>query len=119
VKGNTMATNPIIVAAKDLRQKQTEAEKRLWFKLREKQLAGAKFRRQEPIGKFIVDFVSYEHNLVIEIDGSPHNKPEKQEDDRQRTLWLKSQGFIVSRFWNFAILNHLEKVMKKIEDYIG
>jgi very-short-patch-repair endonuclease len=110
-----VGNNPIADAAKELRKSQTEAEKRLWFKLREKQLCGAKFRRQEPIGKYIVDFVSFENKLVIEIDGSPYKKTEIKRNDRLRTLWLQSEGFKVLRFWNGEILNNLEVVIKRIK----
>ena len=110
-----MRNNPIADAAKELRKSQTEAEKRLWFKLREKQLCGVKFRRQEPIGNYIVDFVSFENKLVIEVDGSPHKKTETKRNDRQKTLWLQSEGFKVLRFWNGDILNNLEGVIKMIK----
>jgi very-short-patch-repair endonuclease len=109
-----MGNNPIADAAKELRKSQTEAEKRLWFKLREKQLCGVKIRRQEPIGNYIVDFVSFENKLVIEVDGSPHKKTETKRNDRQKTLWLQSEGFKVLRFWNGDILNNLEGVIKMI-----
>jgi 5-methyltetrahydrofolate--homocysteine methyltransferase len=96
--------------------KQTEAEKRLWFKLRDKQLYGIKFRRQEPVGKYIVDFVCFEKKLIIEIDGNPHKETEVKTNDNQRTIWLKEQGFRVLRFWNGDITNNLESVLKKINN---
>ena len=108
------ADNLIYGAAKELRQRQTEAEKRLWFKLRDKRICGVKFRRQEPIGSFIVDFVNYDKKLVIEIDGSPHNETEVKLNDNQRTLWLQSEGFKVLRFWNAEIMDNLNKVVEKI-----
>jgi 5-methyltetrahydrofolate--homocysteine methyltransferase len=85
-----LGNNLISEAAKELRQRQTEAEKILWFKLRDKQLNKVKFRRQEPVGNYIVDFVNYENKLIIEIDGSPHKKTTVKTNDIQRTLWLKS-----------------------------
>jgi very-short-patch-repair endonuclease len=106
-------------AAKELRKKQTEAEKRLWFKLRDQQMQGIKFRRQEPIGNYIVDFVNFENKLVVEIDGSPHNKAEIKQNDRRRTLWLQSEGFKVLRFWNSDILDHVEKVLEEIKDKLN
>jgi 5-methyltetrahydrofolate--homocysteine methyltransferase len=109
-----MADNPITEAAKELRRRQTEAEKRLWFKLRDNQVCGLKFRRQETIGNYIVDFVNFENKLVIEIDGSPHQKIETKRNDRQRTEWLKSEGFRVVRFWNSTVTNNLDGVVKKI-----
>ena len=108
--------NLIAEAAKELRQRQTEAEKRLWFKLRDKQLCGAKFRRQEPVGNYIIDFVCFEKKLVLEIDGNPHTQMEVKRNDNQRTLWLQSEGFRVLRFWNADILNNVEGVLEKIKD---
>jgi very-short-patch-repair endonuclease len=111
-----MGNNLIIEAAKKLRQRQTEAEKMLWFRLRDKQLCGLKFRRQEPIGNYIVDFVSFEEKLVLEIDGNPHKEIETKINDNQRTLWLQGEGFRVLRFWNADILNDVEVVLEKIID---
>jgi 5-methyltetrahydrofolate--homocysteine methyltransferase len=109
--GNKLITE----AAKELRQKQTEAEKILWFKLRDKQMDRVKFRRQEPIGNYIVDFVNFEKKLVIEIDGSPHRETIVKINDKQRTSWLKSEGSRIIRFWNADILNDIEGVMEKIK----
>jgi very-short-patch-repair endonuclease len=103
-------------AAKQLRKRQTEAEKRLWFKLRDKQLKDVKFRRQVPIGNYIVDFVSFEKKLIIEIDGNPHRETQTRVNDTQRSLWLQEQGFKVLRFWNSEIENNLDKVVRKIKD---
>jgi very-short-patch-repair endonuclease len=103
-------------AAKQLRKRQTEAEKRLWFKLRDKQLKDVKFRRQEPIGNYVVDFVSFEKKLIIEIDGNPHRETQTRVNDTQRSLWLQEQGFKVLRFWNSEIENNLDKVVRKIKD---
>ena len=112
-------TNPLTKAANGLRQKQTEEEKRLWFKLRDKQACGVKFRRQEPIGTYIVDFVNYENKLIIEVDGNPHNEEAIKINDGYRTEWLKSQGFKVLRFWNCEIINDLEKVVEKIKEKLN
>jgi very-short-patch-repair endonuclease len=83
--------------AKGLRRRQTEAEKRLWSHLKAKQLNGIKFRRQEPVGKYIVDFVSFDKKLVIELDGGQHAGDIR---DAARDAWLHSQGFTVLRLWN-------------------
>jgi very-short-patch-repair endonuclease len=83
--------------AKGLRKRQTEVEKRLWRHLKAKQLEGIKFRRQEPIGKYIVDFVSFDKKLVIELDGGQHAGSMR---DAERDAWLRSQGFRVLRLWN-------------------
>jgi very-short-patch-repair endonuclease len=79
-------------------------------------LEGIKFRRQEPIGNFIVDFVTYEKRLVIEIDGGQHNEVEGREKDQQRDFWLQSQGFKVLRFWNHEVLQNTDGVLEVIRD---
>jgi very-short-patch-repair endonuclease len=109
-----MADNPMTEAARKLRRKQTEEEKRLWFKLRENQAGGFKFRRQEPIGKYIVDFVNLENKVIIEIDGRVHQDTETRKNDRQRTVWFNSEGYKVIRFWNSTIINDLNSVVNKI-----
>ncbi|MHB8104689.1 MAG: endonuclease domain-containing protein [Dehalococcoidales bacterium] len=103
-------------AARELRTRQTEAEKILWFKIRDKQFHGIKFRRQEPIGNFIADFVCYEKKLILEIDGQPHKETSTKINDSQRTKWLKEQGFKVLRFWNSEIQNDIESVLEKIQN---
>lgn len=82
-------------------------EKALWMKLRNKQLEGVKFRRQQPIGPYIVDFVNFERKLVIEIDGGQHNEEEIREGDEERTTWLKKRGYRVLRFWNNEVSTNL------------
>lgn len=99
-------------SAKELRKNSTEAEKLLWFHLKSKQLDGLKFRRQEQIGPFIVDFVCYESKIVVEADGSQHLQ--NQSRDLARTEWLNSQGFDVLRFWNNEILTNTEGVLEEI-----
>ncbi|MFZ5448375.1 MAG: endonuclease domain-containing protein [Thermodesulfobacteriota bacterium] len=96
-----------------LRKKATDAENRLWFHLKGKQIEGVKFRRQEPIGKYIVDFAAFEKRLVIEIDGGQHAEEEK-DNDVQRDAWLNGQGFKVLRFWNNEVLQNLEGVLETI-----
>jgi very-short-patch-repair endonuclease len=97
-----------------LRKGATNAENRLWFHLRDKHLQGIKFRRQEPIGKYIVDFVAFEKRLVIEIDGGQHAEEDEKEKDGRRDEWLVSQGFRVLRFWNNEVLQNLEGVLETI-----
>ena len=94
--------------AKRLRQNATDAERLLWHHLRRYQLNGHKFRRQQPIGTYIVDFVSFESKLIIELDGGQH--AEQADYDNVRTEWLESQGFRVLRFWNNQVLVELESV---------
>jgi very-short-patch-repair endonuclease len=105
-------TKGITAIAKILRKRSTEAEKMLWNSLRAKQPHGHKFRRQEPVGRFIVDFVCYEKKLVIEVDGGQHAA--QKQGDEERDNWLASQGFNVLRFWDNEILGNIEGVMEVI-----
>ncbi len=98
--------------AKNLRMDMTEAERKLWTHLRARQLAGVKFRRQHQIGPYIVDFVSFEPKLVIEIDGGHHAL--QPEEDRRRSAWLANNGFRVLRFWNHEVLQHTDTVLEKV-----
>ncbi|HEU0153010.1 MAG TPA: endonuclease domain-containing protein [Arenimonas sp.] len=97
--------------AKHLRQSMTEAEHRLWFHLRAHRFAGYKFRRQQPIGPYIVDFAAMRHRLVIEADGGQHNGDAR---DAQRDDWLTAQGYRVLRFWNHEVLQNTELVLEEI-----
>lgn len=85
----------------------TEAEKALWYNLRAKRLSGYKFRRQQPIGPYIVDFVHAESKVIVEADGSQHLE---NDHDMRRDKWLKSKGYSVLRFWNSEILTEMENV---------
>ena len=97
--------------ARQLRKSETKAEKKLWSELRGKQLEGIKFRRQEPLGDYIVDFVTFESDLVIEVDGGQHLE---NEADEKRDDWLSDQGFTVMRFWNNQVLGNTEGVLREI-----
>jgi very-short-patch-repair endonuclease len=100
-----------VTLARELRRNETKAEQIIWSWLRNKHLYGAKFRRQQPIGNYIVDFVSFDCNLVIEIDGGQHNDDRNAEKDGLRTKWLESRGFQVIRFWNSDVLENPEGVL--------
>jgi very-short-patch-repair endonuclease len=100
--------------ARGLRQRQTVAEKTLWARLRNRQLEGVKFRRQQPIGHYVVDFASFENRIVVEIDGGQHNECEMKEKDEARTLWLRKEGYRVLRFWNNEVLGNLDGVLEVI-----
>ena len=97
--------------AKALRQNMTDAEHLLWKHLRAHRLCGQKFRRQQPLGPYIVDFVHFGARLIIECDGGQHNESTA---DRQRDTWFKQQGFQVLRFWNHEIMNETESVLTAI-----
>jgi very-short-patch-repair endonuclease len=101
--------------AKALRYNLTQSETILWVKLRE--CNGLKFRRQQPIGAYIVDFVCFDANLIVEIDGGQHNEPCNKEKDEQRTEWLKSQGFQIARFWNNDVLENVEGIVHEIMEH--
>lgn len=99
--------------AKALRRNPTDAEKRLWWRLRRQQLRGCRFRRQAPIGKYIVDFVCYAPRLVIEVDGGQHDAGRHR--DEARTRWLEREGFRVLRFWNNEVPENIDGVVQRIE----
>ncbi|MBI4669218.1 MAG: endonuclease domain-containing protein [Elusimicrobia bacterium] len=101
-----------VVLARNLRKNLTDAEQKLWRFLRLRQMEGWKFRRQQPIGQYIVDFVCNEKKLIIEIDGGQHT--ERQNYDQKRTEWLESQGFKVLRFWNNQVLQETDAVREMI-----
>ncbi|MDH4874526.1 endonuclease domain-containing protein [Pseudomonas sp. BN515] len=97
--------------ARQLRAEQTDAEQRLWQHLRAKRLLGLKFRRQKPIGPYIVDFICQERMLVIEVDGGQHLE---SGSDQARDAWLIRRGFRVLRFWNHEVLLETEAVLEAI-----
>jgi len=98
--------------AKILRKNSTKAETLLWSKLRSKQLEGIKFRRQQPIGNYIVDFVSFERQIIIEVDGGQHAN--KKKEDQRRDQILTKDGFKVLRFWNNNVLENIDAVLEII-----
>ena len=98
--------------AKALRTNQTDAEQRLWYYLRAHRFLGLKFKRQKPIGRYIVDFVCMERGLIVEVDGGQH--AENMKYDQQRDAWLRSQGYAVLRFWNKEVMQQLESVLESI-----
>lgn len=97
--------------AKQLRKNQNDAEKLLWAKLRNRRFSGVKFRRQQPIGKYIVDFVSYEVNLIIELDGGQHSTRVGKSKDTKRKQELESLGYRVLRFWNNELLKNIDDAL--------
>jgi very-short-patch-repair endonuclease len=92
--------------SKELRKRQTDAEGRLWYFLRGRNLEGYKFRRQHRLGRYIVDIVCLDKKLVIEVDGGQHNEVSNQEQDTKRTAWL--------RFWDNEVLTNTEGVLEII-----
>lgn len=92
----------------------TDAERVLWRELRSRQISGYKFRRQQPLGRFITDFVCFEKRLVIELDGGQHAEAEQLSYDAERSVWLEQNGYRVLRFWNHDVLQRLETVKQAI-----
>ncbi len=110
--------NKLNSLAKILRKNQTQQEKKLWNILRNRQLSGFKFKRQYPIGNYIVDFACREAKLVIEIDGGQHNTSNGISYDEIRSEYLKHAGFMVLRFWNNEIDENIEGVYQKIAELL-
>jgi very-short-patch-repair endonuclease len=96
--------------AKRLRQDMTDAERAIWFAVRDRRLEGFKFKRQWTLGPFIVDFCCWERRLIVELDGGQHT----EEGDRKRTEWLERKGYRVIRFWNNDVLTNLDGVLEAI-----
>ena len=95
--------------ARKLRLTPTDAEIRVWSRLRRKQLEGFRFRRQHPLGPYVVDFFCAEAKLIVEVDGGQH-----ADDGEARTLWLEARGYRVIRFWNNDVLANTEGVLEAI-----
>ena len=104
--------NKIRSQARVLRKNPTEVERLLWRHLRFWQLEGYKFRKQQPLGNYIVGFVCLERRLVVEVDGGQHT--EQTNYDLARDAWLRKQGFLVLRFWNNDVLKKIDGVMEMI-----
>ena len=98
--------------ARALRKRMTDAERLLWRHLRNRELGGWKFRRQYPVGSFIVDFICVGKNIVIEVDGGQH--AENEALDLQRSAYLNKMGYRVMRFWNNQVLQETEAVLEVI-----
>ena len=102
----------LIKFAKSMRRQPTNAEAIIWATLRGARMQDLKFKRQQPIGAYIVDFVCFECGLVVEIDGGQH--AEDVSADQHRSQWLQSQGFRVLRFWNNEVIERRDDVLESI-----
>jgi very-short-patch-repair endonuclease len=98
--------------ARRLRRDQTDAERALWFRLRDRRLDGLKFRRQMPIKSYVVDFCCESARLIVELDGGQH--VERSIEDTKRTADLEAYGYLVLRFWNNDVLSNIDGVLKVI-----
>ena len=97
--------------ARALRRRLSPPEARLWIRLRRRQLRGLKFRRQHPIGPYIVDFYCSEARLAVEVDGQGHGRPDRIAHDRRRTGWLREQNIRVVRLAAESVRAHLDEVL--------
>jgi very-short-patch-repair endonuclease len=97
--------------AKRLRRHQTDAERLLWFRLRDRRLGGWKFKRQVPIGRFVVDFLCADAKLIVEVDGGQHSDSQR---DAERTTALEAFGYLVVRFWNHDVMRNIDGLLEEI-----
>jgi very-short-patch-repair endonuclease len=102
--------------AKSLRKRSTDAEQLLWSRLRMDRFEGMKFRRQHPVGQYIVDFVCLEERLIIELDGGQHALADEVLKDRQRDAWLEKEGYTVVRFWDNEVLMNTGGVLDALRE---
>jgi len=110
VKYTTMKNSNLTIHAKSLRTNMTDAEQKIWHHLRQRQIQNLKFRRQQIIGNYVVDFACLETKLIIEIDGGQHT----EEADRKRTEFLEKEGYKILRFWNNDVLNNIDGILETI-----
>jgi very-short-patch-repair endonuclease len=107
-----MGVRKAVQRARELRRNPTDTERKLWHHIRDKQIENFRFRRQRPIGKYIVDFICLEANLVIKLDGGQH--AEQLQYDAERTKYLTAQGLHVLRYWNNDVMQNIEGVLENI-----
>jgi len=117
--GGSSARDQIVSVriARKLRNNPTEAERRLWSRLRRKQTDGHRFRRQVPLGPYVADFVCFDARLIVEADGGQH--ADRVAHDSERTVWLEAQGYRVLRFWNNDVLSNTDGVIESIRVALG
>ncbi|UCI32766.1 endonuclease domain-containing protein [Mesorhizobium sp. B4-1-4] len=100
--------------AKSMRHVMTDAELKLWNELRVHRLMGLSFRRQVPIGPYIVDFACSAKCLIVEVDGSQHANVDRAERDEARSAYLKRSGWTILRFWNDDVIRDIDNVCQHI-----
>jgi very-short-patch-repair endonuclease len=100
--------------AKTMRQALTPAELRLWMRLRKPGIPGQRFRRQTPIGPYIVDFFCPERRIIVEVDGDQHGYAVAERKDAQRDAWLRSRGYVVIRVGNRDVFSNIDGVCETI-----
>ncbi len=104
-------SNPL---ARAMRRRMSDAEVRLWVNLRGMRQSGLAFRRQSPLGRYIVDFECRKAKLIVEVDGAQHDQADARAYDEARTAWLKSEGYEVLRFWNYDVLTRTDEIVQHI-----
>jgi very-short-patch-repair endonuclease len=102
--------------ARTLRKTMSDGERKLWYALRARQIEGARFRRQHPIGRYIVDFVCLERRLVVEVDGAHHTEDHQIAYDARRDRWLTTEGYRVMRVPAAEVFNNLSGVVDTVWD---
>src|SRR5579863_3200701 len=107
---------PTKARARTMRRMPTDAERKLWYALRDRRMQHLKFRRQAPIGPYVVDFLCIEHRLIVEADGERHAESAR---DAARDAWLARNGYKILRFWNRDILTAQENVLATIAATCG
>ncbi len=100
--------------AKSMRRAMTDAELKLWNELRAHRLMGMSFRRQVPIGPYIVDFACSTHRLIVEVDGSQHGDAGHARRDDERSAYLDASGWTILRFWNDDVIRDIDNVCQHI-----
>lgn len=106
-----------ISRARELRKAQTKAESRAWWLLRNRTLAGFKFRRQHPVGPFFADFCCPELRLIIELEGSVHSQPSVIKADARREAFLKNEGYVVASFSNGMVLRAPQEFVARVKHW--
>ncbi len=114
-----LATNKeTLKKCKELRKNSTPQEIIFWSRVRARRFRGLKFKRQYPLGKYIIDFINLDEKLIIELDGFQHKEENQQRYDQKRTEFLENKGFRIIRFWNNEINDNLAGVFLKIEELL-
>jgi len=113
--GKRVGVKGLTGIARKLRKHPTNTERHLWRHLRDRQIEGFKFRRQQQVGSYVVDFVNHEKKVVVELDGGQHAL---DPGDKIRDEWLRAEGYKVLRFWDNQVLSDLEGVLETIRDFL-
>ena len=113
--GRRVGVKDLTGIARRLRKHSTDTERHLWRHLRDRQVEGFKFRRQQAVGRYVVDFVNFDKKVVVELDGGQHSL---DPGDKIRDEWLRAEGYKVLRFWDNQVLSDLEGVLETIRDFL-